>query len=179
MFGGDLWGFLDILHIPDFIWNCSSLEFSVKSLLDIYLRKSDKRTVSPNRFPLLRSGSLSSRQGTPNSSRPTTPNPSRPTTPNLSIVGRRVSVKQSLYIHQLSFWIPLHQIWILRNRVTSCSILQSRENLLQCDCMLRRRMVRRSIDTPAKVNVYSRLCLVAASRRRMTCYILTWMNIEG
>ncbi|XP_030549161.1 protein ABIL2-like [Rhodamnia argentea] len=49
----------------------------------------DKRTVSPNRFPLLRSGSLSSRPVTPKSSRPTTPNPSRPTTPNLSIVGRR------------------------------------------------------------------------------------------
>lgn len=49
----------------------------------------DKRTVSPNRFPLLRSGSLSSRPVTPKSSRPTTPNPSRPTTPNLSIVGHR------------------------------------------------------------------------------------------
>ncbi|KAJ7959360.1 Protein ABIL2 [Quillaja saponaria] len=44
----------------------------------------EKRTVSPHRFPLLRSGSLSSRPVTPNSSRPTTPNSSRPTTPNSS-----------------------------------------------------------------------------------------------
>ncbi|KAF5731267.1 putative Protein ABIL2 [Tripterygium wilfordii] len=34
----------------------------------------DKRTVSPHRFPLLRSGSVSSRPKTPNSSRPTMPN---------------------------------------------------------------------------------------------------------
>ncbi|XP_057462468.1 protein ABIL2 isoform X1 [Actinidia eriantha] len=46
----------------------------------------EKRTVSPYRFPLLRSGSLSSRPTTPNS-RATTPNPSRPTTPN-AFVGR-------------------------------------------------------------------------------------------
>ncbi|PON81251.1 ABI family [Trema orientale] len=49
----------------------------------------DKRTVSPHRFPLLRSGSLSSRPTTPNSSRPTTPNSSRPTTPNPSNARRR------------------------------------------------------------------------------------------
>ncbi|XP_041009809.1 protein ABIL2-like isoform X1 [Juglans microcarpa x Juglans regia] len=42
----------------------------------------EKRTVSPHRFPLSRSGSLSSRSVTPNSRRPTTPNSSRPTTPN-------------------------------------------------------------------------------------------------
>ncbi|KAA8533588.1 hypothetical protein F0562_030978 [Nyssa sinensis] len=47
----------------------------------------EKRTVSPHRFPLLRSGSLSSRSATPNS-RSTTPNSSRPTTPNPS-AGRR------------------------------------------------------------------------------------------
>lgn len=34
----------------------------------------DKRTVSPHRFPLLRSGSVANRPTTPNSSRPTTPN---------------------------------------------------------------------------------------------------------
>ncbi|KAJ9680030.1 hypothetical protein PVL29_021794 [Vitis rotundifolia] len=34
----------------------------------------EKRAVSPHRFPLLRSGSVSSRPTTPNSSRPTTPN---------------------------------------------------------------------------------------------------------
>ncbi|XP_062148713.1 protein ABIL2-like isoform X2 [Alnus glutinosa] len=44
----------------------------------------EKRTVSPYRFPLLRSGSLSNRAMTPNSIRPTTPNSSRPTTPNLN-----------------------------------------------------------------------------------------------
>ncbi|KAF7830729.1 protein ABIL2-like isoform X1 [Senna tora] len=41
----------------------------------------EKRAVSPYRFPLLRTGSLSSRPTTPKSSRPTTPS-SRPTTPN-------------------------------------------------------------------------------------------------
>ncbi|KAM1817957.1 hypothetical protein ACFX15_002088 [Malus domestica] len=49
----------------------------------------DKRTVSPHRFPLLRSGSLASRPTTPNKSRSTTPNSSRPTTPNLSNPRRR------------------------------------------------------------------------------------------
>lgn len=44
----------------------------------------DKRTVSPHRFPLLRTSSLASRPTTPKSSRPTTPNKSRPTTPNPS-----------------------------------------------------------------------------------------------
>ncbi|EXC21428.1 hypothetical protein L484_011870 [Morus notabilis] len=48
----------------------------------------DKRSVSPHRFPLLRSGSLSSRPVTP-SSRSTTPNSSRPTTPNPSNTRRR------------------------------------------------------------------------------------------
>ncbi|KAI7725237.1 hypothetical protein M8C21_023756 [Ambrosia artemisiifolia] len=45
----------------------------------------DKRSVSPLRFPLLHTGSLSSRPTTPSSrpnSRPKTPNPSRPTTPS-------------------------------------------------------------------------------------------------
>uniref|UniRef100_A0A5B6YN46 Uncharacterized protein n=1 Tax=Davidia involucrata TaxID=16924 RepID=A0A5B6YN46_DAVIN len=55
----------------------------------------EKRTVSPHRFPLLRSGSRSGRLTTPNSrsttpnSRSTTPNSSRPTTPNPS-AGRRL-----------------------------------------------------------------------------------------
>ncbi|KAH7538245.1 protein ABIL2 [Ziziphus jujuba] len=49
----------------------------------------EKRSISPHRFPLLRSGSLSSRPMTPNSSRPTTPNSSRPTTPNPSSNARR------------------------------------------------------------------------------------------
>ncbi|XP_074281628.1 protein ABIL2-like isoform X2 [Silene latifolia] len=37
-------------------------------------KKDDKRSLSPRRFPLLRSGSLASRPTTPKSSRPTTPN---------------------------------------------------------------------------------------------------------
>ncbi|XP_065878051.1 protein ABIL2-like isoform X1 [Euphorbia lathyris] len=41
-------------------------------------KESDKRSVSPYRFPLLRSGSMSSRPTTPNSSRPTTPNSAAP-----------------------------------------------------------------------------------------------------
>ncbi|KAL3521660.1 hypothetical protein ACH5RR_019809 [Cinchona calisaya] len=49
------------------------------------MKELEKRTVSPHRFPLLRTGSLTSRQSTPKKSRPTTPNPSRPTTPNPSI----------------------------------------------------------------------------------------------
>ncbi|XP_027333076.1 protein ABIL2-like [Abrus precatorius] len=45
----------------------------------------EKRTVSPYRFPLLRTGSLSSRPTTPKTSRPTTPNSMRrPTTPGPS-----------------------------------------------------------------------------------------------
>ncbi|KAL2550796.1 Protein ABIL3 [Forsythia ovata] len=44
----------------------------------------EKRTASPHRFPLLRSGSFSSKPTTPKSSRPNTPNQSRPTTPNPS-----------------------------------------------------------------------------------------------
>ncbi|EYU25243.1 hypothetical protein ABFS82_06G019900 [Erythranthe guttata] len=44
----------------------------------------EKRTASPHRFPLLRSGSLSSKPTTPKSSNPSTPNRSRPTTPNPS-----------------------------------------------------------------------------------------------
>ncbi|KAL5738620.1 hypothetical protein ACOSP7_031381 [Xanthoceras sorbifolium] len=49
----------------------------------------DKRTVSPHRFPLLRSGSIANRPTTPSASRPTTPNTSRPTTPNASNARRR------------------------------------------------------------------------------------------
>ncbi|KAI3712510.1 hypothetical protein L1987_71068 [Smallanthus sonchifolius] len=56
----------------------------------------DKRSVSPRKFPLLRTGSLSSRPITTSSrpnSRPKTPNPSRPTTPT-SIGRQRVSEYQ-------------------------------------------------------------------------------------
>lgn len=52
----------------------------------------ERRSVSPYRFPLLRTGSRSSsRPTTPKISRPTTPNPSRPTTPNPSNARQRVS----------------------------------------------------------------------------------------
>ncbi|KAI4307095.1 hypothetical protein L6164_030319 [Bauhinia variegata] len=47
-------------------------------------KDSEKRAISPHRFPLLRTGSLSSRPTTPKPSRPTTPSSSRPTTPNPS-----------------------------------------------------------------------------------------------
>ncbi|GAA0150292.1 scaffold/adaptor protein [Lithospermum erythrorhizon] len=53
----------------------------------------ERRTVSPHRFPLLRSGSFSSRPTTPKTSRSTTPSHSRPTTPNSSF-GRRQHLSQ-------------------------------------------------------------------------------------
>ncbi|KAI4378186.1 hypothetical protein MLD38_015705 [Melastoma candidum] len=49
----------------------------------------DKRTESPNRFPLVRSGSLASRPVTPKGSRPTTPNPIWPSTPSFAGPGRQ------------------------------------------------------------------------------------------
>lgn len=49
----------------------------------------DKRSVSPYRFPLLRTGSRTSRSTTPNMSRSTTPKPSRPITPNPSNTKQR------------------------------------------------------------------------------------------
>ncbi|XP_019415880.1 PREDICTED: protein ABIL2-like isoform X2 [Lupinus angustifolius] len=52
-------------------------------------KDSEKRTVSPHRFPLLRTGSRSSKQITPKTSRSTTPNPSRPITPSPSNAGER------------------------------------------------------------------------------------------
>lgn len=52
----------------------------------------DKRSVSPYRFPLLRTGSRSSsRPTTPKTSRPNTPKPTRPITPNPSNAKPRVS----------------------------------------------------------------------------------------
>ncbi|XP_075493206.1 protein ABIL2-like isoform X1 [Primulina tabacum] len=53
----------------------------------------EKRTVSPHRFPLLRTGSLSSKPATPKSSNPTTPNRSRSTTPNPSL-GRQTYISE-------------------------------------------------------------------------------------
>ncbi|KAI3457993.1 hypothetical protein Pfo_014656 [Paulownia fortunei] len=53
----------------------------------------ERRTVSPHRFPLLRSGSLSSKPTTPKSSHPSTPNRSRPTTPNPSF-GRQPYISE-------------------------------------------------------------------------------------
>ncbi|XP_052204720.1 protein ABIL2 [Diospyros lotus] len=59
----------------------------------------DKRTVSPHRFPLLRSGSLSSRSATPNS-RASTPNSSRPTTPNSRRFPSEPRKSASMRFHQ-------------------------------------------------------------------------------
>ncbi|CAI9774190.1 unnamed protein product [Fraxinus pennsylvanica] len=56
-------------------------------------KDTEKRTVSPFRFPLLRSGSYSSKPNTPKSSRPTTPNRSRATTPNPSF-GRQQYISE-------------------------------------------------------------------------------------
>jgi len=33
-------------------------------------------------------------------------------------------------------------------------------------------------DTPAKASVCLRLCLAGGNQRKMTCYILIWMNTE-
>ncbi|KAL0299691.1 UNVERIFIED_CONTAM: protein ABIL3 [Sesamum radiatum] len=55
--------------------------------------KNERRTVSPHRFPLLRSGSLSSKPTTPKNSNPSTPNRSRPTTPNPSL-GRQPYISE-------------------------------------------------------------------------------------
>ncbi|KZV17204.1 hypothetical protein F511_04005 [Dorcoceras hygrometricum] len=56
-------------------------------------KDSEKRTVSPHRFPLLRTVSLSSKPTAPKSSRPTTPNRSRSTTPNPSL-GRQTYISE-------------------------------------------------------------------------------------
>nr|KYP48038.1 Protein ABIL2 [Cajanus cajan] len=61
--------------------------FSFTSTMPI--KDLERRSVSPYRFPLLRTGSRSSRPTTPKTSRPTTPNPSRPTTPNPSNARQR------------------------------------------------------------------------------------------
>ncbi|PIN27108.1 hypothetical protein CDL12_00124 [Handroanthus impetiginosus] len=53
----------------------------------------ERRAVSPHRFPLLRSGSLSSKPSTPRSSNSSTPNRSRPTTPNPSF-GRQPHISE-------------------------------------------------------------------------------------
>ncbi|XP_051143827.1 protein ABIL2 isoform X2 [Andrographis paniculata] len=56
-------------------------------------RDSDKRSASPHRFPLLRSGSLYSKPTTPKSSNTSTPNRSRPTTPNPAL-GRQQYISE-------------------------------------------------------------------------------------
>lgn len=76
-------------HSPTLTQDSRDFSFSkTESKTDLGLEK--RRTVSPHRFPLIRTTSLArrsstpktSRQTTPKSSRSTTPNPSRPTTPN-------------------------------------------------------------------------------------------------
>ncbi|KAI3756939.1 hypothetical protein L6452_04471 [Arctium lappa] len=63
----------------------------------------ERRSVSPRRFPLLRTGSFSSRS-TPTNSRPnsrsSTPNPSRPTTPTSIAQQRPVEGRKSVSSHR-------------------------------------------------------------------------------
>ncbi|KAI5657651.1 hypothetical protein M9H77_26444 [Catharanthus roseus] len=69
---------------PSLLISQQPASFSFSSIT--HRKELERRTISPHRFPLLRSGSLASRSTTPNKSRPTTPNSrSRPTTPNPSI----------------------------------------------------------------------------------------------
>ncbi|BAT78850.1 Protein ABIL3 Abl interactor-like protein [Vigna angularis] len=63
--------------------------FSFTSSSTMPKKDLERRSVSPYRFPLLRTGSRSSRPTTPKISRPTTPNPSRPITPNPSNARQR------------------------------------------------------------------------------------------
>ncbi|CAA2968986.1 Hypothetical predicted protein [Olea europaea subsp. europaea] len=64
----------------------------------------EKRTVSPLRFPLLRSRSISSKPNTPKSSQPTTPNRSRSTTPNPSF-GRQQYISEPRKSASLRFHV--------------------------------------------------------------------------
>ncbi|WVZ18313.1 hypothetical protein V8G54_005635 [Vigna mungo] len=66
-----------------------SAAFSFTSSSTMPKKDLERRSISPYRFPLLRTGSRSSRPTTPKISRPTTPNPSRPTTPNPSNARQR------------------------------------------------------------------------------------------
>ncbi|CAL1404483.1 unnamed protein product [Linum trigynum] len=69
-------------------------------------KEQDKRTVSPHRFPLLRSGSVSSRPTTPGASRPTTPSAASaarqryPSEPRKSLSMRVPAEKNSKDIEQ-------------------------------------------------------------------------------
>ncbi|XP_073044816.1 protein ABIL2-like [Primulina eburnea] len=67
--------------------------FGSFSFSDMPNRDTEKRTVSPHRFPLLRTSSLSSKPTTPKTSNPTTPNRSRPTTPDPSL-GRQTVISE-------------------------------------------------------------------------------------
>ena len=58
------------------------------------------------------------------------------------------------------------------------SFLQKLKDLLQCVSTLKEQAPKRQSNSPAKVNVSLRPCSVVASRRRMKCYTLTWMNIN-
>lgn len=168
-------------------------------MFHVNLNEPEKRTVSPHRFPLLRSGSFSSRPTTPNS-RSTTPNLSRPITPNSrqgvctrsfclfilisfpTLCERTISymicqqTTLSIFLELLLF-TPLNSFsvcWLMLGFHFICtSIIQSLENQLQCVSMLIEEAPERLIKSPAKVNVSLRRCSVDESRRRMTCYTLT------
>ena len=101
----------------------------------------ERRSVSPYRFPLLRTGSRSSRPPTPKISRPTTPNPSRPTTPNPSNARQRVSnINQWLFSQHITYkfcnFLNCISIYV------STSTLRSRANHLQCDYLQKETMAK-------------------------------------
>ncbi|KAL0400586.1 UNVERIFIED_CONTAM: protein ABIL3 [Sesamum latifolium] len=108
----------------------------------------ERRTVSPHRFPLLRSGSLSS----------------KPTTPKVQILAPQIEAGQ-----------PPQTRLLEGNR-----IFLNLESQLQCGFALRKKVPKTAVNnTPAKVNVCSKLCSVDASQRKMICCILIWMNTDG
>lgn len=58
------------------------------------------------------------------------------------------------------------------------STLRSLENHILCVCLLKGKTVKTLNNTPAKVNGSLRHYLVGANQRKMTCYILIWMNTD-
>lgn len=58
------------------------------------------------------------------------------------------------------------------------SIRQSLENHILCVCPLKGKTPKTLNNTPAKVNGSSRHYSVGANQRKMTRYILTWMNTD-
>lgn len=170
-------------------------------VMDKYADDADKRTVSPYRFPLLRTGSISSRPTTPNTSRtitpkksrkttpnpsrPTTPNPSRPTTPNPSI-GRQVRVwilafglldkrKRTFYLYFRYVGIINHTKTFDTRLHSFTSIFWSIGNQYPCGFLLKETSPKKS-KLKARANAFWRHCWAERNRRKMTRYTHTWMN---